>query len=139
MMFARLERRRPRPPTQAILLFALAYLGLGSASHEATLQVVPSLDVTLTSGTFRGVANLNGSDAWLGIPFAQPPIGSLRFKAPLPITQPSETIQNASQFGDACPQPPSSILGANMSENCLFLNVCSVALDSKTSCTEGYE
>ncbi|KAF9230523.1 alpha beta-hydrolase [Melanogaster broomeanus] len=31
------------------------------------------LDITVTSGTFRGVANTNGTDSWFGIPFAQPP------------------------------------------------------------------
>ncbi|KAG9314834.1 Alpha/Beta hydrolase protein [Chiua virens] len=75
------------------------------------------------SGTFRGVVNANGTDAWLGIPFAQPPIGPLRFKAPVHITQPLQGIQDTSRFGHAYHQPPSSRLSANMSENCLFLNV----------------
>ena len=119
-----------RPPI-LLPLALIAWLSFGAASYGTTLQVTPSLDVALTSGTFRGVANPNGTDAWLGIPFAQPPIGPLRFKAPLSIVQPLQTIQDASQFGDACPQPPSSILGANMSENCLFLNVCCVAFDSE--------
>lgn len=103
--------------------------GLFGAIFPETVLAASSLDVNLTSGTFRGVSTSNGTDAWLGIPFAQPPIGPLRFKAPHPITQPSQVIQDASQFGDACPQPPSSILGANMSENCLFLNVCSTILE----------
>lgn len=112
-------------------------LGFGVASHETFLEPgTTSLDVTLTSGTFHGVADLNGTDTWLGIPFAQPPIGLLRFRAPVPIAEPSPGIQDASQFGDACPQPPSSILGANMSENCLFLNVSSVALDLKRPVVE---
>ncbi|KAH7928068.1 alpha beta-hydrolase [Leucogyrophana mollusca] len=83
----------------------------------------PSLDVVTTSGNFRGVANANGTDSWLGIPYAQPPTNALRFKAPVPVTAVSQQVQDASQFGDACPQPPSSSLGANMSENCLNLNI----------------
>ncbi|KAF8123482.1 alpha beta-hydrolase [Boletus edulis] len=106
----------------SVRLLSLAACLFGAASHR-TVLADPSLDVTLTSGTFRGVTNSNGTDAWLGIPFAQPPIGPFRFKAPVPISRPCQGIQDASQFGDACPQPPSSILGANMSENCLFLNV----------------
>ncbi|KAF8434092.1 alpha beta-hydrolase [Boletus edulis BED1] len=109
--------RRP-----SVRLLSLAACLFGAASHR-TVLADPSLDVTLTSGKFRGVTNSNGTDAWLGIPFAQPPIGPFRFKAPVPISRPCQGIQDASQFGDACPQPPSSILGANMSENCLFLNV----------------
>ncbi|KAF9234218.1 Alpha/Beta hydrolase protein [Melanogaster broomeanus] len=95
-------------------------------SDERVLKRTSStleLDITLTSGTFRGVANTNGTDSWSSIPFAQPSVGSLRFKAPLPITQPLQGIQDASQFGDACLQPLLFSLGANMSENCLVLNV----------------
>ncbi|KAG9314836.1 alpha beta-hydrolase [Chiua virens] len=107
------------------LALVLACGLFGGTSRQTTLVAgsSPSLDVTLTSGTFRGFANASGIDAWLGIPFTQPPIGPLRFKAPVPITQPLQGIQYASRFGDACPQPSSSSLGANMSENCLFLNV----------------
>ncbi|KAA1469629.1 alpha/beta-hydrolase [Dentipellis sp. KUC8613] len=64
------------------------------------------------SGTFRGVATPNNTERWLGIPYAEPPVGSLRFKAP-----------NATSFGDACPQPPSDSLGAPTGEDCLFINV----------------
>lgn len=81
--------------------------------------------VALTSGTFVGTTSvLNGTDRWLGIPFAQHPTGVLRFKAPVPIAQPSPDIQQAVVFGSACPQVPSNILGAPMAEDCLFLNVC---------------
>ncbi|KAH7912797.1 alpha beta-hydrolase [Hygrophoropsis aurantiaca] len=82
-----------------------------------------SLDVVTTTGTFRGQSNANGTDSWLGIPYAQPPVGTLRFKAPVPILQVPQQVQDASQFGDACPQPPSTSLGATMSENCLNLNI----------------
>ncbi|KAF9223918.1 alpha beta-hydrolase [Gyrodon lividus] len=101
---------------------ALVSLACLTGVHTATTSST-ILDVTLTSGTFRGVINTNGTESWLGIPFAQPPVGSLRFKAPLPILQSLQGIQNASEFGDACPQPPSPSLGADMSESCLFLNV----------------
>ncbi|KAF9068949.1 alpha/beta-hydrolase [Rhodocollybia butyracea] len=86
-------------------------------------QSSASLDVSLTSGRYSGVATANGTDKWLGIRYATPPVGNLRFKAPLPITKPSNTLQNASDFGNACPQRPSATLGAPMSEDCLFLNV----------------
>lgn len=85
--------------------------------------VSTSLDVDTTSGTFRGVANATGIEHWLGIPFAEPPVGSLRFRAPLPFTKRAAAAQNASTFGNACPQAPSNSLGAPQSEDCLFLNV----------------
>lgn len=82
-----------------------------------------SLDVSLKIGTFRGVSTPNGIEQWLGIPFAEPPVGPLRFKAPIPLVKPFEGVANASTFGNACPQPQADNLGAEIGENCLFLNV----------------
>ena len=83
----------------------------------------PPLEVRTTSGTFNGLAVEGGLDRWLGIPFAQPPVGSLRFKAPVPITKAASGVKNASTFGNACPQVPSDSINAPISEDCLFLNV----------------
>lgn len=83
----------------------------------------PALQVDLTSGTFKGLSVPNGTERWLGIPFAESPVGPLRFKAPVPITKPSPAIKDASSFGDACPQIPDAALGVSQSEDCLTLNV----------------
>ncbi|KAK0213939.1 alpha/beta-hydrolase [Armillaria fumosa] len=81
-----------------------------------------SLDVQLPSGAFTG-QTVNGLDRWLGIPFALPPVGDLRFKAPVPVPTNSSRIQrDATTFGDACPQLPGN-LGASIGEDCLFLNI----------------
>ncbi|EMD42188.1 hypothetical protein CERSUDRAFT_90791 [Gelatoporia subvermispora B] len=107
----------------ALLCHSFAVLWL-----VTTIRAAPSdpLAVQLTSGAFRGLTVPNGTDRWLGIPFAHPPVGSLRFKAPVAITTPSKTVQDAFSFGDACPQPaptPPSTLNAPVGEDCLFLNV----------------
>ncbi|KAJ7037859.1 alpha/beta-hydrolase [Mycena alexandri] len=81
------------------------------------------LVVSLQTGTFRGVSTGKGTEEWLGIPFAEPPIGPLRFKAPVPIAKPFEGIRNASSFGNACPQRENRWLGAKVAEDCLFLNI----------------
>ena len=81
-----------------------------------------TIDIKLKTGTFRGLSTPNGTEKWLGIPFALPPIGQLRFKAPIPITKTSSSIMDASTFGNACPQPAAT-LGAPIAEDCLFLNV----------------
>lgn len=81
-----------------------------------------SLEVSLTSGNYLGVSTLNGTEKWLGIRYGTPPVGDLRFKAPVAITRPKTTLQDASTFGNACPQPPADS-GAPQSEDCLFLNV----------------
>lgn len=80
--------------------------------------------ISLSSGTFRGVA-VNGTDRWLGIPYAQPPVGPLRFKAPAVISRPTPGIQDAFQLSHACPQPTTTL---PISEDCLYLNVCSVQI-----------
>lgn len=82
--------------------------------------IAPSPLITLSSGTFRGLS-VNGTDRWLGIPYAQPPLGPLRFEAPVPISLPLVGIQDALKFSHACPQPPTT---APISEDCLYLNVC---------------
>ena len=79
--------------------------------------VASSALVTLSSGTFRGLT-VNGTDHWLGIPYAQPPLGSLRFEAPVPISRPVGGTQDALNFSYACPQP-----SGRFSEDCLYLNV----------------
>lgn len=109
-----------RSPTLGLLanLF-LATSGLSTATHA------DSLVVQLTSGSFRGVSSSSpgNTEKWLGIPFAEPPVGSLRFKAPVPIIVAPRSVQNASAFGNACPQAASSELGAPIGEDCLNLNV----------------
>lgn len=97
---------------------------LGFLLHFVLFGLVQSasLEVSLTSGKFLGVSTPNGTEKWLGIRYGTPPVGVLRFKAPVAITQPENTLQDASTFGNACPQPPAD-LGAPQSEDCLFLNV----------------
>lgn len=107
------------------ILLALCALAVRAASS--------SLVVNTTSGAFQGVLTNNGTEHWLGIPFAQPPVGKLRFKAPAPITTIPSGIKNASTFGDACPQQPDS-LGAPIGEDCLYLNIwrpTGTAMDEK--------
>ncbi|THV01033.1 alpha/beta-hydrolase [Dendrothele bispora CBS 962.96] len=84
--------------------------------------VISSLDVRLPTGILRGIT-ANGTERWLGIRYALPPIGDQRFKAPVPVTKRSNSIIDASQFGNACPQPEDASLNAPIKEDCLFLNV----------------
>jgi carboxylesterase type B len=92
-----------------------------------------------TSGQFpwRIRRSSKNTDKWLGIPFAQPPVGNLRFKAPVAITNPSRTVKNATQFGNACPQILADDLGAPMSEDYLVFNVRVLAseVDSISICS----
>lgn len=83
-------------------------------------------------GALRGIAR-EGSLEFLGVPYAQPPIGPLRFRRPLPPI-PWEDVREAAACGDYCPQPgqPDSMdKTAGPSEDCLTLNIYTPACDEK--------
>lgn len=82
----------------------------------------------------RKVINDTRIDTFLGIPYAKPPVGDLRFRRPIPLTQyPPEGI-NATKLPLSCIQPSDSLFGmhegvemwnanTNISEDCLYMNV----------------
>jgi para-nitrobenzyl esterase len=76
------------------------------------------------AGAVVGQATLAGFE-FLGIPYAAPPVGSLRWRPPAPPA-PFAAPWSALAVGPSCPQP-----GAReASEDCLYLNVYSPTLDS---------
>ena len=83
-------------------------------------SLVLGQDVVQTSkGKVRGLCN-EYSCFFGGIPFADPPVGDLRFSPPVPYSS-SWKLRDGTRFGNDCiPVGPS--LG-NTSEDCLFLNV----------------
>ncbi|HMH64932.1 MAG TPA: carboxylesterase family protein [Rhizomicrobium sp.] len=98
------------------IAMALALL-LGTAAAEAA-------PVATTRGTVEGVSK-NGVTRFLGIPYAAPPVGSLRWMPPQPAAKWSG-VRQASKFGPTCAQV--TTLGPfagppNSNEDCLYLNV----------------
>jgi para-nitrobenzyl esterase len=91
----------------------------------------PSSKRTIASGELVGYADKNGkAQGWLGIPFAAPPTGELRWRAPQKPAAWSG-VRESLRFASACPQlanilgdapdaKPGSVIG---SEDCLYLNV----------------
>jgi para-nitrobenzyl esterase len=78
--------------------------------------------VEVTGGTIEGVEQ-DGIFSYKGIPFAAPPVGNLRWKAPAPV-QPWTGIKKADAFCHACMQAAGSMGNtAPVSEDCLYLNV----------------
>src|SRR5947209_4533227 len=77
---------------------------------------------------------------WKGIPFAQPPTGERRFRAPQP-PEPWTGVREATAFSSMAPQvqeAPAGLVGANravdlrpMSEDCLSLNIWSPGADQE--------
>jgi hypothetical protein len=69
-----------------------------------------------------------GVDIWKGIPYAQPPVGSLRFSPPEAATPWAPSRLDASHFGPDCYQLVDPVMNpladlSKMSEDCLYLNV----------------
>ncbi|WP_454716538.1 carboxylesterase/lipase family protein [Caulobacter segnis] len=83
--------------------------------------------VQVRQGALQGVSEA-GVSAYKGVPYAQPPVGSLRWRAPVPAAG-WTGVRDAKAFGSACLQPPQAPSGlysggmAPMSEDCLTLNV----------------
>lgn len=95
----------------------VASVGLAAAAQAAGPD-----EVTTKSGTVRGVVSAE-SVSFKGIPFAAPPVGALRWKAPQPAAA-WTGARDAAAFGPACLQTGAfGGGGANQSEDCLTLNV----------------
>lgn len=62
---------------------------------------------------------------WRGIPYAQPPLNSLRFAAPQPLQLPAGSLWDSSSFADICHQVNANTEG--QSEDCLYLDVTAPA------------
>jgi para-nitrobenzyl esterase len=83
-----------------------------------------SLTVRTEAGLLHGV-DQGTQRAYLGIPFAAPPVGKLRWRPPEP-PQPWSGVRDASQFGPRCPQVSWDDQGNPFddgNEDCLNLNV----------------
>lgn len=89
--------------------------------------------VTTTSGTLRGTID-DGVTVFRGIPYAQPPVGPLRFAPPQP-PRPWSGVRDATAFGPTAMQAANAISGGqsvatSCDEDCLTLNVWTPAADA---------
>ncbi|KAF4305073.1 carboxylesterase type b protein [Botryosphaeria dothidea] len=85
----------------------------------------PNPPAVLTpQGIYYPNTTLPDIDQFLGIPYAAPPIGPLRFAAPAPYTSGSpRNVVNATSYGPGCLQNPSLSHPNGLSEDCLTLNI----------------
>lgn len=106
---------------RALLLGAALAMSLTNAS------AAPAPVVKTPAGAVEGVSE-PGVRAFKGIPYAQPPVGDLRWKPPAPL-KPWNGVREAKAFGASCFQPAfpeGSIYKLQItsySEDCLSLNV----------------
>jgi para-nitrobenzyl esterase len=82
-------------------------------------------------GPVRGFTR-NMVQEFLGIPYAAPPMGALRWRPPQPPVSWRQPL-NALNFGNSCPQNDKQVVFATPSdaENCLNLNVFTKSIDKK--------
>jgi para-nitrobenzyl esterase len=103
----------------ALLLSALTALAVLSPAAVAAGSASPV--VHTPDGALRGVRD-QGVDSFLGIRYAQPPTGRLRWVPPKPVT-PWPGVRSAEAYGNRCPAPASGNGPESLTEDCLFLNV----------------
>ena len=84
------------------------------------LAAEPSLTVSTSLGEVKGTTT-NGAHTFMGIPYAEPPVGDLRWRATQPKTK-WEGVLDATEYGAICPQP-SRRTASEQDEDCLTLNI----------------
>ena len=117
------ERLQPRPRSMTALLYLCLLSGMGGLSATAAAAEV----VATQTGPVSGFTQ-DGVTAWLGIPYAAPPIGDLRWKPPQPPAT-WQRIYSATRFAPSCIQPLRDqgiayYFGDDpIAEDCLYLNI----------------
>ncbi|TYK52772.1 carboxylesterase/lipase family protein [Actinomadura decatromicini] len=116
---------RPRTALKLALSIVVAAAGLTGA-HAATAapNAAPACsDGTAVQTDTGPVCGIAGSAVtnWLGVPYAAPPLGALRWAPPAPHPGWTTPLQ-ATELGSRCPQPADFMPGST-NEDCLKLNV----------------
>ena len=112
---------------KTIAMLALSALAVLTSCTQKPQAV--TLQVKTQSGVLEGFEQ-DGVKKFLGIPFAQAPVGELRWRAPQPV-QNWKGVRDAKEFGDDPMQPnvfgDMNFRGPARSEDCLYLNVWTTA------------
>ena len=77
--------------------------------------------VEIEGGAVRG-SEADGVRTFLGVPYAAPPVGELRFRAPEPVER-WDGVRDATRWAPRAPQPDLTGRGFIGEEDCLYLNV----------------
>ena len=120
-----------RTVTVAFTTVLLAACGADKSAEAPATSTTIGEVVRTKHGAVRGttVTELEKVTAFIyrGIPYAAPPVGDLRWKAPQPVAA-WEGERDATQWPNRCPQGQSSMgTGSSISEDCLYLNVVTAA------------
>jgi para-nitrobenzyl esterase len=100
-----------------------AAVGVGATTARATAKTTQAdaAVVVTEDGPVRGTVGATVR-SFLAMPYAAPPVGDLRWRAPLPAAR-WHGLRDATEPAPYCPQLPSPYGRASTSEDCLYLNV----------------
>ncbi|WP_158799920.1 carboxylesterase/lipase family protein [Pedobacter sp. L105] len=116
-----------------LLLTATLYTSF-AAKAQTTAPAGNNSRVQIQNGILEGTTEGSGIRSFKGIPFAQPPVGELRWKAPQPVKG-WKGIRKADRFGNRGMQKPvfgdMGFRADSLSEDCLYLNVWTPAKSAK--------
>ncbi|MFW6850617.1 carboxylesterase/lipase family protein [Burkholderia gladioli] len=117
------SRRRGRPLRVLAALALASALGACGAGGTDSPAGTSAVAIQTKQGAVDGVTR-DGVTSWLGIPYAQPPVGPLRWRPPQALAPRGGELE-AKAYGKACPQPTANndIAADQMAEDCLYLNV----------------
>ena len=104
---------------------ALALAATGMPIGNEKVFAAENLSVKTRYGTFNGFVDEIGVKTWLGIPYAQPPVGKLRWQDTQPLKPTNKTF-DATKFSASAIQEDDELeqSSANLqSEDCLTLNI----------------
>ncbi|WUI01233.1 carboxylesterase family protein [Spirillospora sp. NBC_00431] len=109
--------------TMSIIVAAVGLTAANTATAAPAAAPPPCSDGTLVQTDSGPVCGLDGDGVknWLGVPYAAPPTGNLRWEPPARHPGWTEPVQ-ATEPGSACPQP-SDFRPGSTDENCLKLDV----------------
>lgn len=106
----------------AALTGCLSSSGSSSSSSSSSTATPNPLTVSTQQGDFTGVT-IGDMRVYRAIPYAQPPVGELRFAAPEPVAAHQGVIELGEEFGNICPQTDINTQAIRGDEDCLYLNV----------------
>lgn len=112
-------------PSTLLSCILAATAAAGTALPNSRRDASPPT-VELASGAYYGLHKPSyNQDEFLGIPYAQPPLGALRLSPPQPLNETWDSPRNATEYSPQCIGYGSDtwVLGNYISEDCLTLNV----------------
>jgi para-nitrobenzyl esterase len=117
-----------------LLLVVIILTAFFQTKAQDQSTITNSAVLKVEGGSIKGLINQDVV-SYKGIPFAAPPVGQLRWRAPQPVSA-WDGILDASNFGKDCAQaafgPNTDSISKTSSEDCLYLNVWAPSKNNST-------